>query len=306
MYTYVKPIPIIIQLNDSNGYSLRKKASDFIKQWKSKGRESGSQEEQSYGILAEMTIRDVLKLPDKTLEDPISYDIRLPSGVKVDVKCRGGVFPFKELYEGKGGIFREAKHNLWARQLLVDHPHCDMYLLTHLQTPKKIKGKSTLPGTKRQKTWFLYVCGWVSTERAKKEGVYLPPGSLTEQGQKWFPYRAHEVEYYHHNLNGLKDITDLNLLDSNDIKKDADKTGSLNLTSIDALRITIDLIGRGILDKDKYSIIQEKLNINDNIPPFFHPNQYFHLIRWLISQEIASINELTELEKIMKEEIYEG
>jgi hypothetical protein len=120
MYTYVKPKPLIINLNGEEGYNLRLKALEFIKKFLARGKEAGSPEEQSYGILTEMVIRKRLGLPEKSLDDPPGYDIELPSGVKVDVKCRGGVFPFKEQYEGTGDLPREAKHNLWARQLFVD------------------------------------------------------------------------------------------------------------------------------------------------------------------------------------------
>ena len=63
-------------------------------------------------------IRSKLGMPEINPENhPLGYDILLPSGVKLDVKCRGGMLPFKEEYESNDGIIREAKHNFFARQI---------------------------------------------------------------------------------------------------------------------------------------------------------------------------------------------
>ena len=69
------------------------------------------------------------------------------------------------------------------------------------------------------------------------EGVYLPRGSLTEQGRTWFTYRGQEIEYYNRNLNGLETVEDLLSIDPPDVEKDRNHKGDLNLTSVDAVRI---------------------------------------------------------------------
>lgn len=108
--------------------------------------------------------------------------------LKLDVKCRGGALPFEEEYESNDGIVREAKHNFFARQIHDEKLDAEIYLMTHLETPSNRE----LPGTTRQRKWILYICGWVSKERVVHEGVYLPRGSLTEQGRTWFTYRGQE------------------------------------------------------------------------------------------------------------------
>lgn len=306
MYHYVPSKPVVINLNNDEGFHLRVKAAEFVEEILARGKEAGSPTEQSYGVLAEMVIRKQLGFPDKSIDDPLGYDIVLPSKVRVDIKCRGGVFPFKEYYEGAGKIPREAKHNLWARQLYNNEIESDIYLLAHLQTPKETGGKSPLPGTRRQMSWYLFVCGWVSTLRAKNEGVYLPRGAITEQGQKWFPYRGEEVEFYHIHLNGLSTLRDLLKLDHNDLVTDAKKVQNMHLTSIDALRITLDLVGRGILPKETVQILKEELDVTEETPPFFHPNQYFHLMKWLISKNMAKSEDLAKLKKTMEEKKFEG
>jgi len=160
MYKYTNPTPIIIKLTDELGFSLRQKATEYIKENQNRtGAERGSSEEQGFGALAEIVIRNHFEMPEiNPAEHPLAYDILLPTGVKVDVKCRGGSLPFKEEYLSNDEIPREAKHNFFARQVFDDNLDTDIYLLTHLETPSD----RTLPGTKRQRKWILYICGWVS------------------------------------------------------------------------------------------------------------------------------------------------
>lgn len=188
MYKYCHPKPIIIKLTDDGGFKLRQNAANYVTENKI-GAERGSVEEQGFGALAEMVIRNKLGMSDiNSNEHPVAYDLLLPSKVKVDVKCRGGALPFKEEYSSSDSLPREAKHNFFARQIFDKNLDTDIYVMTHLETPSK----RALPGTRRQRKWILYVCGWVSKKRVAREGVYLPRGSLTEQGRTWFTYRGQE------------------------------------------------------------------------------------------------------------------
>ena len=127
-----------------------------------------------------------------------------------------------EKYTSSDGIPREAKHNLFARQVFDNRLDTDIYLMTHLERPKP----GTLPGTSRQRKWKLYVCGWVSKGRAKREGVYLPRGSLTERGiSGWFPYRGQEIEFYNKNLNGISAVEELFELTKEDVGQDEKRLG---------------------------------------------------------------------------------
>lgn len=163
-----------------------------------------------------------------------------------------------------------------------------------------------LPGTKRQRKWILYICGWVSKKRVKREGVYLPRGSLTEQGNTWFTYRGQEIEFYHKNLNGLKDISGLFLIEREDVKRDENRIGDLNLTSVDALRITYDLVGRGILDIKYIDFIKEKIKIVKTVKPILHINQYYHLLNWLKEQNQITDREINKLEQMIQKVDYTG
>jgi len=276
MYKYTHPTPITIKLTDEWGWEMRNKAAEYVtKNLNKTGAERGNSDEQGFGALAEIIIRNKLGMPEINPEDhPLAYDLLLPSGVKIDVKCRGGVMPFKEEYESNDGIAREAKHNFFARQIFDDKLDTDIYLMTHLETPKKKVGRS-LPGTKRQKKWVLYICGWVSKKRVARDGVYLERGSLTEQGKTWFTYRGQEIEFYNINLNGLKTIRDILNIEKENVETDKKTKGRLNLTSVDAVRIAYDLVGRGVLNVKQVKQLQEKLNLTKFIKPILSQNQYF-------------------------------
>jgi hypothetical protein len=304
MYKYHHPRPIIIKLTDELGFRLRQKAAEYMAtNINVTGAERGTYEQQGFGVLAEIVIRNKLGMPDINPEDhPLGYDILLPSNVKVDVKCRGGTLPFREEYESDDGIIREAKHNFFARQVYDESLDADVYLMTHLETPSKRE----LPGTTRQRKWILYICGWVSKERVIREGVYLPRGSLTEQGRTWFTYRGQEIEFYNRNLNGIEKIEDLMSIELSDVEKDKKHRGDLNLTSVDAIRIAYDLIGRGILSDKHLTFIQKETELNKVVKPILHPNQYFHLLSWLKEKGALTDAEIKKAHKIMEEEPFSG
>ena len=304
MYKYHHPKPIVVKLTDELGFQLRQKAAEYIvKNQNRTGAERGSSEEQGFGALAEMVIRNKLRMTEINPEDhPLGYDILLPSGIKLDVKCRGGALPFKEEYESNDGIVREAKHNFFARQIHDENLDTDIYLMTHLETPSKRE----LPGTTRQRKWILYICGWISKERVSNEGVYLPRGSLTEQGRTWFTYRGQEIELYNRNLNGLEKVEDLVSIEPSDVEKDKKHTGDLNLTSVDAVRIAYDLIGRGVLSEKHLAFIQKETGLYKIVKPILHSNQYFHLLQWLKEKGALTETEIKKAREILQEEPYSG
>ena len=304
MYKYHHPKPIVVKLADALGFQLRQKAAAYITANQNRtGAERGSSEEQGFGALAEMVIRNKLQMPEINPEDyPIRYDILLPSGVKLDVKCRGGALPFKEEYDSNDGIAREAKHNFFARQIHDTNLDADIYLMTHLETPKKRE----LPGTSRQRKWVLYICGWVSKTRVENEGVYLPRGSLTEQGRTWFTYRGQEIEFYNRNLNGLETVEDLTSILPEDVEQDKQRKGDLNLTSVDAVRITYDLIGRNVLSEKHLAFIQKEIKLDKIVKPILHANQYMHLLKWLKEKGIVSNGEIEKAREVLTEEPFSG
>lgn len=303
MYHYYHPTPIIIKLADKEGFVLRQKAADYINENPNvTGAERGSREEQGFGALAEIVLRNKLKLPDISINHPIAYDILSPMGIKIDVKCRGGALPFQEEYLSSDGLPREAKHNFFARQIFDDTLSTDIYIMTHLETPKD----RVLPGTTRQRKWILYICGWVSKKRVVREGVYLPRGSLTEQGRTWFTYRGQEIEFYNKNLNGFNNLNDILSIEESDVKKDENRQGDLNVTSVDAVRIAYDLVGRGILTKKQLEFVKTKTGLEQTIEPILHPNQYFHMLRWLKENSKITEKDYRRAQGLLIEEQWDG
>ena len=92
MYKYHLPRPIVVKLTDELGFQLRQKAAGYtVANQNRTGAERGSSEEQGFGALAEIVIRNKLGMPEINPEDhPLGYDLLLPSGIKVDVKCQIG------------------------------------------------------------------------------------------------------------------------------------------------------------------------------------------------------------------------
>ena len=83
MYKYHHPKPIIMKLTDELGFRLRQKAAEYmVANENVTGAERGTSEQQGFGILAEIVIRNKLGMPEINPEDhPLGYDILLPSRI---------------------------------------------------------------------------------------------------------------------------------------------------------------------------------------------------------------------------------
>lgn len=304
MYKYHPPRPIVIELIDGDGFQLRQKAADYIVEHQNlTGAQRGSLNEQSFGALAEIVIRNKLGMPEvNPVEHPLGYDILNPSNVKIDVKCRGGEKPFLEEYIGADGLPRESKHNFFARQVHDPNLDAEIFLMTHLLHPDP----PTLPGSRRQRKWILYVCGWVSKERVIREGVYLPPGAVSERGREWFPYRAHQIEFYNRNLNGISSLDDILKIEPADVEEDKKRVGDLNLTRVDTLRIGYDLTGRGILKPEHVEYIKKEVGLLGPVNSILHANQSVHVLKWLHDKNVISEAEYQNMRREIPEEIFTG
>jgi hypothetical protein len=129
---------------------------------------------------------------------------------------------------------------------------------------------------------------------------------LTEQGRTWFTYRGQEIEFYNRNLNGLETVTDLLSIEPTDVDQDKKRIGDLNLTSVDAIRIAYDLIGRGILSEKHLAFIQKEAELDKIVKPILHPNQYFHFLKWLKEKGEITSEEIERAKKILQEEVFSG
>lgn len=79
---------------------------------------------------------------------------------------------------------------------------------------------------------------------------------------------------------------------------------NLHLTSVDAVRIAIDMVGHGVLDRDIIDFLKEKLEIKKKIPTIMHSNQYYHLLKWLKNNKKVKDADIKKLLDIMQEVAY--
>src|SRR3989344_5782013 len=95
-------------------------------------------------------------------------------------------------------------------------------------------------------------------------------------------------------------------IDPPDVEKDRNHKGDLNLTSVDAVRIAYDLIGRGVLSEKHLAFVQKETGLNKIVKPILHSNQYFHLLYWLKGKGALTDGEIEKARKILQEEPYSG
>lgn len=76
MYQFRLPVPIVINLTDELGLQLRQKTAEYIVANQNRtGAERGSKDEQGFGALAEIVIRNNLGMPEINPQDhPFGYD----------------------------------------------------------------------------------------------------------------------------------------------------------------------------------------------------------------------------------------
>lgn len=95
-------------------------------------------------------------------------------------------------------------------------------------------------------------------------------------------------------------------VESADVEKDKKHKGDLNLTSVDAVRIAYDLIGRGVLSEKHLAFVQKETDIDKIVKPILHSNQYFHLLKWLKEQGALTNAEIEKARQVLQEEPYSG
>jgi hypothetical protein len=91
-----------------------------------------------------------------------------------------------------------------------------------------------------------------------------------------------------------------------DVEKDKKHQGDLNLTSVDAIRIAYDLIGRGVLSEKHLAFVQKETGLTKIVKPILHSNQYFHLLKWLKEKGVLTEAELAKARELLQEESYSG
>ena len=65
------------------------------------------------------------------------------------------------------------------------------------------------------------------------------------------------------------------------------------------------MVGRGVLKEQHVNFVKSKSGLTQNIKPILHPNQYFHLLKWL-KENNQITDEYEKTREIMAEEPYSG
>ncbi len=285
-----------IDLNRSNGIDMRREVNDHVEDnWdklrSSYGMTRGASEETrkmeiKKGYLAQYVIRKCVGLTGIDPDDiDYSADLTSPHGIKIDVKSEGIKFDFQEIYEGTGGVPREAKHNFYPRQLF-DHnlESTDLFVVTRIQTGDMFPGS----GQRSEKRWNLWICGWVSKKRVIREGILIPRGGITEQGQKFFAYRSHNVEFYQYALNPVNDLAHwFDGITRDDVHHDETKhpDDTRQCTTADAQRIMDDLLAKGVIERGQFEKIGRAINPEGkHVPSILHDNHTVRFVRHLVRQ----------------------
>lgn len=280
MYNFFQPKP----LEYKPTYEERLEAAENVKRRKLTGRDVGSFDNQCEGELTEIIVRKLLGLQPKTLKDGLSFDFMLGE-VKWDAKTRGGKMPFSLCYSHEDGNAREAKHNIYTRQLDNENSTAEAFLFANLRMCNKRKGENAFPGSKRQRNWMLYICGWASVERIKRDSVKLYPGSISERGNRIMVYKGENSEFFNHNLNGFSNLynfpTEIKNITMDDVLEDAKKESPHpNSTKVDLQRIADEQHGKGHITKKEYQSVKKVLAL-ENVSSLFHENQICEFYRWL-------------------------
>ena len=316
LYEYTPSTPLIIDLNGPENIEIRKRANDYIEENWNQGQmfnkvmsnERKSEEQKKLeikkGTLAQMVIRNAVGLEEIDDNQPLHTDMKNQHGVIMDIKMEGITIAFQEEYGGSGGIKREAKHNFYARQLYDPNLRAtDIFINTRFRTGDTFPGS----GRSNEKKWVLWVCGWVSKKRVINEGVLIPRGGITEQGQKFFDYRSHNVEFYQYALNGIKDLHQwFENLTKDDVKKDEEKDPDVTpqCTTADRQRILGSLVSRSVIDVEQFNKInREVLGLENRfVPPILHENHTIRYVKHLIKTGILPESILDKMKNVGIEE----
>lgn len=116
-----------IDLNGRNGIDMRLEVNNHVERnWEElihhysrvkRISEEARKTEIKRRYLAQYAIRKQVGLAGIDSDDiDYSADLTSPHGVKIDVKSEGVKFDFQQVYEGSGGVPREAKHNFYPLQ----------------------------------------------------------------------------------------------------------------------------------------------------------------------------------------------
>ena len=262
--------------------------------------------------LAEMVVRKHAGLrPKRTKyreeDGGLAADAVSKNGVIIDIKMENATNDFETRWDSGDdyGIMLDSKHNLYVKQ--VYHPKLtktEVFIITRLRMAgTKFPGGKRGKCSNREKNWKLWICGWISKKRVKKEGVIIPLGNVSERNfEAYMAYKQNNIEVYQHTLNGITDLKQFfKEITKNDVEKDAKhKYGNFRQsTTADAQRVLQHLVFCRCITKQQYNKINDSLDLKGKIvPPILHQNHIFSVARNFIRNKQLDAAVLEKLEKL--------
>ncbi len=121
-----------------------------------------------------------------------------------------------------------------------------------------------------------------------REGVLIPRGGITEQGQKFFAYQSHNVEFYQYAMNPVNDLASwFNHITRDDVRRDESKhpDDTRQCTTADAQRIMDDLRVKRAIEREQSEEIGRAMNPEGmHVPSILHDNHTVRFVRYMIRQ----------------------
>jgi hypothetical protein len=311
-------------------YTIRNRAGQ------QEGRNPGNAIEQWIGNMAESLVRlGCGETPVYMKESGTSPDL-LVNHCIFDVKAMKSKNYNPDGFAGTGGYEREPKNNLAPPN---NDDKVDAFVFVRVtQYPKKTGPKGTVKfpssGAEANKTNYVdgnakisfknganeefrcTVIGWLSYKDTFHYSPRIPggigygkikSGGITERGMHWMAYQVSDnLEIYDFGLNKINvwsDIAELN----QDFIDNSPPPNLPFLTTVDAHRVALGLLARGIISDNEYEDLVSNLHFQiprDRVPTILQRSQYNVLLNWgrendFISE--ASFSRFEEIENIWNE-----
>ena len=303
-------------------------------------RRSGNAIEQWIGNMSESLVRLGCGLtPVYTKESGTNPDLILNHCI-LDVKAMKSRNYDPTGFRGTGGYLREPNNNfLVAVTEKRTKNDIDAYIFVRVtQYPKKTgtKGTTEFPsqdaaenvvsyvngsakisfGNGANEEFHCTVVGWLSDIDALSSPPLIPggigfskikSGGITERGMHWFAYQASDnLEIYDFGLNQINQWSDIRNLTQSSIE-DTDPPNLPFLSTVDAHRVALGLLGRGIISEQEFESLVDNLDFQiprDQVPTILQRSQYKALLKWGLKNDFineTSFSRFEEIERIWNE-----
>lgn len=151
------------------------------------------------------------------------------------------------------------------------------------------------------------IIGWLSHGDTFLYPPLIPGGrgggGVSEGGMTWIHYQISDnLEVFDHGLNEINELTDITGLTQDTIENQPPPSRPF-LTTVDAHRVAIGLLGRGIISNEIYGQITESFEFpipREEVPTILQPTQYRVLLQWCLDSQLIeqeTLNEFNEIDR---------